>query len=406
MHNLGTVFQFEVRRTLKKKSFWITAFSFPVIIGVVFAIIFFSNKTTSQAAEDAKNEKFSIAITDKSGLINKELVKQFNATESTDKQASIDQVTAGKLDAYFYYPQDVSKERVEVYAKDVGLFDNGRYEGVAKILLQQSVAPSVDPQTTSILQGNVGFSSTTYKDGQPFDGFKELIAPGIFLVLFYILITMFGNQMLTSTTEEKENRVIEMILTTIEARTLIIGKIFSLIVLAVVQILIVLVPIVVGYLLFREQLSLPNFDLTSIPIDPLRIAISATIFVLSFLLFTGLLVAIGAATPTAKEAGGYFGMVMVFIFGPLYAVTLFLSQPDSVLVKILSFFPLTAPIPLMLRNAVGNLSHTDALIAIVILAISATVALAVAVRMFRYGALEYSRTLSWNTIFKKSAKKL
>jgi ABC-2 type transport system permease protein len=406
MHNLGTVFRFEVSRSLKKKTFWISAFAFPLIIGAVFAIVFFSNKTTDEAAQSTKNQKFSLQVTDESGLLNKQILGQLNATETTDKQAAIDKVTNGSLDAYFYYPKDVKTSKVEVYAKDVGLFDNGRYEGVAKVLLQESVAPTVDPQSTAILQDKVNFSSTTYKNGQQYDGFKELIAPGIFLVLFYILITMFGNQMLTSTTEEKENRVIEMILTTIEARTLIIGKILSLIVLAIIQIVVILIPIIVAYLLFREQLSLPNLDLTNIPLDPVRIAVGAAVFTLSFLFFTGILVGIGAAAPTAKEAGSFFGIAMIFLFGPLYAVTLFISQPESPLVKFLSFFPLTAPMPLLIRNAVGNLTATDAAIAIAILGVSTVLALAVAVRMFRFGALEYSKRLSFSSIFGNKKKRI
>lgn len=399
MYNLGTVFRFEVKRTLKKRSFWITAASFPVIILVVFAIIFFSNKATNEAAANTKNQTFSYAVTDEGELISPSLLKASKAMIVTDKQAAINEVKTGKLDAYIYYPADLSKGQVEVYAKNVSLFDNGRYAAVAKALLQQTAESDTTPEVRTILQDKVVFNTTTYKDGQPYDGFQELIAPGIFLVLFYVLIAMFGNQMLTSTTEEKENRVIEMILTTIQARTLIIGKILSLLVLALVQILVILVPTIILYLLFRDALSIPNLDLTHIPLDPGRILVGALIFVASFLLFTGILVGIGAATPTAKEASGFFGVVMLFIFGPLYAVTLFISSPDATIVKFLSFFPLTAPIPLMLRNAVGNLSYADAAIGIAILAVSATVVLSVSIRLFRYGALEYSKRLSLKTIF-------
>jgi ABC-2 type transport system permease protein len=401
MHNLGTVFGFEVVRSLKKRSFWITAMSFPVIIAVVFAIIFFSNQATHTAAEGTKNQHFSIAVTDNSGVIAPTLLKAIKASVITDKAQGIADVKSGKIDAYFYYPADIATQKVQVYAKDVGLFDNGRYQAVAAMLLQQSVAHKVDPQTTAILQNNVNYDAVTYKDGAVYNGLSQVIAPGAFLVLFYILIVMFGNQMLTSTTEEKENRVIEMILTTIKARTLIIGKILSLVVLALVQVCAILIPIIIIYLLFREQLALPNIDLTNIPLDPLRIAIGAALFACSFMLFTGLLVAIGSAVPTAKEASGFFGVVMIFLFGPLYAVTLFISAPESGLVKILSFFPFTAPIPLMLRNAVGNLSVPEALLGVIILAISATAVLAIAIRLFRYGALEYSKRLSLGTIFRK-----
>lgn len=406
MYNLKTVFSFEFIRTVKKKTFWIMTLSFPIIIGMVFAIVYFSNQETSKAVEETKNQKFSIEVTDESGLIDKELIKQFGALQSADKQIAIDKVKTGQLDAYFYYPKDMEKNDIEVYAKDVGLFDNSRYQAVARVLLQQSVSPTVDVQVTAILQDKVQFRSITFKDGKQFDGFRELIAPGIFLVLFYILIAMFGNQMLTSTTEEKENRVTEMILTTIEARTLIIGKILSLIVLAFVQIVAILVPVIIAYVFFRNQLALPNLDLSNIPLDPIRIAIGAAIFIFSFLLFTGLLVAIGAIAPTAKEANGFFGIIVLFIFGPLYAISLFVSMPDSPIVRFLTFFPFSAPIPLMLRNAVGNLTTVDSLIGIIILAISSVLSLSVAVRLFRYGILEYSNRIPLSVIFNKKSKKL
>lgn len=403
MHNLQTVFAFEVVRTLKKKSFWITALSFPVVIALVFAIIFFSNQATEQATLDTKNQKFNFALTDTASLINPQLLTQLHATSISDKQTGIEQVKDGKLDAYFYYPSDIASHKVEVYAKDVGLFDNNRYKATAEALLAQSTIANIEPTAVTILQNKVNYSAITYRDGVEYDSFKQLIAPGLFLVLFYILISMFGGQMLTSTTEEKENRVIEMILTTIKARTLIIGKILSLIVLALIQIVTIMIPILVIYLQFGSQLSLPNVDLTNLPLDPVRITIGAVLFAFSFLLFTGLLVAVGAAMPTAKEASGYFGVIMVFIFGPLYAVSLFISAPQSQLVTFLSYFPLTAPIPLMLRNAVGNLSFIEALIGIVVLGVSAMIALAIAIRLFRYGALEYAKRLSFRSLF--AAKK-
>jgi ABC-2 type transport system permease protein len=399
MHNLKTVCYFEIIRTLKKKSFWITAISFPIVISLIFAVIFFSNQATKQATADTNNQTFSLAITDTANVINPSFASHLHARMITDKSHGVDMVKSGVIDAYFYYPADISKQKVEVYANDVGLFDNGRYQATAQALLTQSAIANVDTQTLTILQNKVGFTSLTYKNGNAYDGLKQVIAPGIFLILFYVLIAMFGSQMLTSTTEEKENRVIEMLLTTVKAKTLIIGKIISLIVLALLQVITILVPLVTIYLLFGSQLSLPNVDLTNLPLDPLRIAIGAMIFGASFMLFTGLLVAIGAAMPTAKEASGFFGIIMMFIFGPLYAFTLFISAPHSTIVSFLSYFPLTAPIPLMLRNAVGNLSLPEALLGIAILVASASVVLAVAIRLFRFGALEYSKRLSLKTLF-------
>ena len=401
MHNLSTVINFEVIRTLKKKSFWIMSLMFPVAIAAVIGIIYFSNQATSEAANSASSQAFSIALTDKSGLIEPALIEGFKAKTANSKAEGMAAVKSGKVEAYFYYPKNLS-DGVEVYGQDVGLFDNSRYQSVAELLLNQSVAAAVDPSTTAVLRGDIKFQQTTYRDGSVYDGIKQMIAPGIFLVLFYLLIATFGNQMLTSTTEEKENRVIEMILTTVEARTLVVGKILSLIMLGMLQATIVITPVIAAYLLLRDQLALPVVDITNLPLDPARIAVAAVLFVVSFLLFTGILVTIGAATPTAKEAGGFFGVVMILIFGPLYAAPLFLSSPESPVVQFLSYFPLTAPIPLMLRNAVGNLEYWQAGIAVVLLLVTTVIILGIAVRVFRQGALEYSRKLSFKEIFARN----
>lgn len=401
MHNLTTVIRFETIRTLKKKSFWLMALGFPVMMAAIFGIIFLSNKSTDQAVKELEKQQFSIMVTDDSKLVSQALLTAVKSTTVTTKQQGIDSVKSGKTDGYIYYPANLASQPIEVYGKDVGLFDNSRYEAVARALLLNSVQTSVSPQVSAVIQGKTPASVTTYRGSEVYDPIKHMIFPGMFLVLFYLLIAFFGSQMLVSTTEEKENRVIEMILTTIEARTLIIGKIISLVALALLQGVIIVIPALIGYLLFRDQLQLPSFDLSSLPVDWLRIGIGALIFIVSFLMFTGLLVLVGASMPTAKEANQFIGIVFMLIFGPLYAVSLFISAPDSPFVRFLTLFPLTAPIPLLLRNAVGNLNTWELALAIPILIVSAAIVLALAVRVFRFGALEYSRKLGLREIFGK-----
>lgn len=398
MHNLSTVITFEVIRVLKKKSFWAMVFGFPIMIGAVFGIVFLSNNATRDAADKLKEQTFSIAITDDSHLLSPQITSAFHA-KMTTKEAGISAVKNGTVDAYFYYPADVSAHHIEIYGKNVGLFENGRYSSVALALLSQSVQNTVSPQIRTVLQNAAASDTTIYRDGRAYDPFKEMILPGIFLVLFYVLMSFFAGQALTSTTEEKENRVIEMILTTIEARTLIIGKIISLIVLMLIQGVLVVAPVLIGYLLFRDQLNLPNIDLSGLPVDWARIGIAAVIFILSFAFFTGVLVLIGATMPTAREANQFMGFVMIALYGPLYAVSLFISMPDAPIVRFLSLFPLTSPIPLLMRNAAGNLQPWEIAAGALILLASSIFVLILAVRVFRFGALEYSRKVSLKEMF-------
>lgn len=404
MHNLGTVTRFEIVRTLKKRSFWIAAFAVPIIVAAVGAVIYFSNQTTSDQAKNLANEQYSVGITDDSGKIAAPLIAAVKAKTIASKTEGEQAVRSGKLDAYFYYPVDLSKQTVQVYGQEVGIFKNGRYQELASQLLVQSTAATTDPSVRTILQDNVKYQSATFTENGEIDkGFLKLIAPGLFLILFYFMIATFGNQILTSVTEEKENRVIEMILSTIKPTTLLVGKLVSLIILAAIQMLVILIPVVAGYFIFRSDLALPSLDLASIPLDPVAITLGAVIFIVSYLMYTGILMTLGAAMPTAKEAGGFFGAAMALLFGPLYAAPLFISAPDSLIVQILSYFPLTAPIPLLLRNAVGNLELIPALIAIAILIATTVFVISIGVRIFRFGALEYSRKLSVQEVLRRKS---
>lgn len=401
MHNLGTVIQFEVVRTLKKKSFWLIALLFPAMIGAIFGIVYFSNQATMEAAADLQNQDFSVAITDESGIIDPALLAAVQTQTVNDRAAGKAAVQAGTLDAYIFIPSDLQSQAVEVYAQDVGIFDDSRYGSLATTLLSESAAPAVDANLTTIIRDNITVQSTYYQDGEVYDPIKHLIAPGLFLVLLYAIIVIFGNQMLVSTTEEKENRVIEMILTMVEARTLVTGKIVSLAILGLIQAAVIIVPLILGYVFFHDNLSLPAVDLSSIPLDWARIAVGAILFIVGFLMFTGLLVAIGAATPTAKEANGFFGVVVILLFGPLYAAPLFISSPEQPFVQFLSYFPLTAPIPLLLRNAFGNLGWGELILAVSILVLTTMFIIALAVRVFQHGALEYSRRLKLKDMFRR-----
>jgi ATP-dependent Na+ efflux pump len=407
MHNLGTVFKFETIRVLKKPTFWLMALGFPLMFAALYGIMFWSQSTTMQAAKELEKQEFSLAVTDDSKLVRPELLMAAKTKTVESKEAGINDVKNGKIDAYIYFPKDIGKQKVEVYGKDVGLFQNGKYGAVAQSLLSQSVASSVSQAQVAILQNKVQLSSTTYLDGKEHGGINEMIAPGLFLVIFFMLVTFFGNQMLTSSTEEKENRTVEMLLTMVKTDTLITGKILSLMVLALIQMLVIVLPVAAGYLAFGSKLQLPNMDLSLLVFDPVRIGLALVIFLASFMMFTGMLVTLGAMMPTAKEASQWFGLVIMLIFGPFYGITAFVSFPDSPFVKFLSLFPFTAPIPLLLRNAVGNLPAWEGLLGVALLIVAAVFVLWLAVRVFRYGAMSYDSKLSLSALrMKRKADKV
>lgn len=394
-HNLNTVIGFEFFRTVKKKRFWIATLAIPILLAIVFALIIMSNESTSTTAENQKNAHLSFTYTDDSGLVTDTAATAYGGTKSTDSARAIADVKAGTADAYFAFPADPAKQPVRIYGTDKGVFGNGTYDAVARQILITTAQQKIgSPQLTALAQGNVTITSQTYKDGQVSGGIGVVIPPLLFLMIFYVSVILLGNQMLSSTLEEKENRVTEMILTTLNPTTLIIGKVISLFMAGLVQMLIFALPVVAGYLFFRSNLNLPDVDLSHLTLEPGPMVVGALLLLGGFTLFTGTLVAIGAVVPTAREAGAFFGPLMVVIWVPFYVVSLIVSDPRSLIVQIFTYFPFTAPVTAMLRNAFGSLYPFESAIVIAELFIFGFVTLRLAVHLFRYGSVEYSKKLS------------
>jgi ABC-2 type transport system permease protein len=406
-HNLGTVINFEFIRTVKKPSFWAATLAFPLLLIVIFGIAFYSGKASSDNSAKLAKEKFSIEYKDDSGIVQPAFATAFQAKNVTDKQQAIADVKSGKVDAFFYYPQDVATQKIEIYGKDAGLFNNGKYSAVAEQMLSLSAEQKIDSkQLVAIAKNKVASTVTTYKaNGEVAAGWKAAIPPLIFLVLFYFTIAMLGNNLLNSTVEEKENRVTEMILTTLNPTDLIVGKLLATFLAGLLQAAVLLTPVIAAYLVLGSDAhlaNLPNLDLIKgLVIDPQTMLIGALIFIGGLLLFTGTLVAVGAIMPTAKEAGQFFSIAIMMMFIPFYIIMLILSDPKAMVVQAFTFFPYTAPITAMLRNAFGSLDMTSAAIVISILLILGYIIIHLAVRLFRYGAMEYSRRLSLRTLFMK-----
>lgn len=407
-HNLGTVISFEFIRTIKKPSFWAATLAFPVFMIALFGLIFYSNSQTSKKSEELAKEKFSIVYQDESGIVSPEIAGQLEARKVTDKQQAINDVRSQKVDAFFYYPKEVSAQPVEVYGKDTGLFNNNKYERVAQNLLSLSATNAVgNPDLVTVIKGKLPTTLTTYKeDGKEAAGWLAAVPPLIFLLMFYLAIVMLGNNLLNSTVEEKENRVTEMILTTINPTNLIVGKLFATFLAGIVQAIVIIAPVAIAYFVMRQGgtagQGLPDIGvLQGLVVEPLPMIIGALIFLGGILLFAGSLMTIGAIMPTAKEASQWFTVVLLPMFVPFYIISFILSDPRSPLVQAFTYFPLTSPVTSMLRNAFGSLHVIEGILVTTILIVLGAIIIRLAVHLFRYGAMQYDSKLSLKGLFRK-----
>lgn len=401
-NNLGTVIAFEVRRTLLKPSFWLTSLSIPLLMTLIFALTWFSQSRAASDADAARNEPIAFTYTDASGLVSPAVAERLGGTSTPDAAGAAQAVREGRATLHIDVPATPATEPVRIVgAEGEGLLTSGRYHSVARDLVQQSVTERIGDPTLVQLVNGVQTDAEMWSDGQRSYGIGSAVAPGIFLVMLFMTILLLGNQMLTITVEEKENRVTEMILTTIKPSALIVGKIIAVVIVGVIQGLVFLTPLVAALVLIpglAGGAGMGSAGGLRVGGEPVVIAwapilVSAGLFLGGFLLFTGLLVTIGAIMPTAKEAGSAFGAVILAMFMPLYAMAAVLTDPHGIVSRILTWFPLTAPTTALVRNATGSLTLPEAVGTLVVTLLTASLLLWWGVRLFGRGSIQYEGRL-------------
>jgi ABC-2 type transport system permease protein len=414
MSKIGEVILFEVRRNVKKKTFWYTTLILPVIIIVVTLI---SHASSNHASSNSVQQTISysktakLAVLDQTGLISRATLLSHHITVEPTEQAGINAVKKGLVSAFFYYPGNVATAGIKVFAQDQGITFTPPYNTLASQLLSNSAVAVVNLKThdsiaAKILTKAPSVTATTYKNGTPTNGLAGIVAPIVFFAIFLFFAAMISYFTISATTEEKENRAAEILLTTIKSKQLIIGKILSIIVIGVLQVIVILVPLLIAYALFHNHITLPGgVTLSHLPLNPTTLAIGAIVLALGLIMFTGVLVGFGSLFPSSQEASRYLAVVILWAFIPLYAIGYVVNSPNALIVKVFTYFPLTAPSTVLLRNAVGTLSTSEAYGTIAILVVSAALALMFAVRAFSYGAMAYTRRISVKELFQRTADK-
>ncbi|MDO4526729.1 MAG: ABC transporter permease [Candidatus Saccharibacteria bacterium] len=385
---LLTVIKFEFTRQIKKPSFWATILLIPLLVAGVMAIAFLSTKdakTNPTLEDDTK-----VAITDEAGILPSEMPLRVDYTKEEGKE----KVVKGDLDLYFYIPADFENtKKIDFYHISEGLEIFNMDGQAIKGILNQTVSPKFSELDILALTGNFDITDNKLTTtGENSNALGKAIIPFAILVIFFFLVTLFGGRMLMTVVEEKENRISEMILTSVSAKHLIIGKILSMMLLGVIQILTLVIP-VVALVIFNRDNAIVSAILSSIELDPISIITNLVLFAFSVFLVTGFLTYIGSITPTAKDASQFIGPVIIGVVFPLYFMSSFMATEPNVVVHFLTYFPLSAPTALMLRSAFGTLTTPELLIGLAEIAILSVVVIRITVKSFQKNAINFSMAL-------------
>ena len=397
MSNLGTVVRFEFVRAVKKPAFWIGTLALPVVIVVVSLLVGIGQAAgTDSVVASASASKVPFHYVDHSGLVSEQVAKRWGGTPSTDPAADRAAVRAGTLDAFITFPASPSSAPIRVQAADRGLFENGGYSALAGRVLEQSVAQSVgDDEAVKLLRSPPDTDLTTYADGRVAPGWLSIVPPFLYVAAFFGLVILLATRMVTVVVEEKENRISEMILTTVTAGDLIRGKVIAMLLVGFVQVGVFVVPGLFGLL---AALPLVASRLGGLVVDPWRMLVGALLLVGGVLLASGLFVAVGAAVPSIKDASALQSAAIFSLIIPLYAAFFVMTTPSSPVAQFFTYFPTFTPVTAMVRNAVGSLSVVASVVCIVEVFAAAGLLLWFAQYLFRHSVAQYGSKVTLRQI--------
>ncbi len=228
-------------------------------------------------------------------------------------------------------------------------------------------------------------------------GLGNILLPGIFSLLLVLSITFSSAYLVQGLGDEKESRLIEVLLSSVSTRQLLTGKVLGLGAsgLAQVVIWVVCAPLLV----MLASSSIGGF-FTSLQVSPSFLILCVVYFVLGYLLFAVISTAIGAVSPSAREGQQFATIFTLSAVAPLWISSLIILFPNNPAFVALTIFPITAPVTLMVRLGATDVPAWQIVASVIVLTLTIIGGLLLTVRVVRTFLLMYGKRPSLGEIIR------
>jgi ABC-2 type transport system permease protein len=191
-----------------------------------------------------------------------------------------------------------------------------------------------------------------------------------------------------ATIEDRQNRVIEVLLASTTPDQLLMGKIVGLGAAGLLQLAIYVGLVILPSAIFTESFRVPLQSL----------ALSLVYFVTGYLLYAALIGGAGMIGRTPQASAQLTAIWTFIAASPMFFLPTIIAAPDGLFSRTLSFFPMTSPAAMILRLTSGRVPLTDILVSTAIGVLSVVVALRVASRIFRTASLMYGKRPTFHEV--------
>ena len=378
----------EVITAVTRKSFLFTAFGLPLIAVLIFfgasalrgdTFSGLGGLTTSPDTPELQVEGY----VDHAGLVKAihEDVPEGILVAYPDETSARQALSDGEIAAYYVIPADYVENGDLIYINPDYRWTSSR--GQSWVMRQTITANLLDNEPEriqrfwNVMDVEVKALAPSQKPDE--DNPWTFAVPYATTMLFYFVILMSSSLLLNSVTVEKQNQVMEILMSSVRPSQLLAGKIIGLGFTGLLQ---TVIWFGTGYSLLR--LGGRTFELPSgFELPPSILAWGIVFFLLGYAMYASLMAALGALVPNLREGSQATIVVIWPTLVPLFLIAIMIEEPHGALATGLSLFPLTAPMTMMLRLSVGGVPWWQPPLAVGLLLITVYLILRAVARVFR-----------------------
>lgn len=409
MKKLGVIFQYELMNYIKNKSYVITTVIIALVAGIIMFVPNFIDigSVTGENKNDVSDENSgadsdsTILVYDKSGMVTDiSFIQNFYHDDAIKKASGenelVDKVKADEVSAgfvvnsltdydYYVYNQSMTDDNQVVFTQVMTVLNQMVYcqkNGIDYASLTQAFNPQIDCHE-NILGKDMG-SNYWY-------------CYGLVMIIFMIII-MYGSMVATSVTQEKSNRTMEVLVTSVDTNLLFFAKVLAGAVAALIQSAVMLGTVLISYKINQDKWGGMLNMVLDIPANVL--VVFALFGIGGFLFYTFIYGAMGALVSKTedinKSAGGVQMVIMIVYFITLASLT----DVDGIMIKVTSFLPVSSYSAMFARVAMGSVNTWEIVVSFIILVASIVVVGIIGAKIYRMGTLRYGNPIKLSNAFK------
>lgn len=388
MSKLWLVIKREYLFNLKRPAFLFAALGTPLFFIGIFVLTIVLTEGFATTVEDLQG----VGYVDQAGVISDGVILEdypnlFVAYET--EEVARDALDSETINAYFVIPENYLEAAGEIQLYSYNSMPEDLQETIRDFLLRNVAVMTELPVTVERLVDPFEMRIRLEDSGRELtsEALPGLVLfPLLFAVVFIMATQVTSGFLMGGLVEEKSNRVIEILVTSVTPIQLLAGKIIGLALLGLTQLVLW---VAVGLIIATLGQDIPF--LSGITLQPDLVIVGLAYFILGYFMVASLLAALGTVVGTEQESRQLAVFVTLPLFVPYFFLISFFTEPNGTAPVILSLIPLTAPMAMIMRMGLTAVPFWHLALSLGLLIVTTLAAMWVSVKVFRWGLLLYGK---------------